>query len=166
MVLALMACSCEKSRDPDRHYDESKGFSIKFPKDWEIKRGDGVAAPLVEAVSSWEDDEDLFSEYVSVDVEEFAGDIGLEDMFERTREAQAGEFDHFEIEETGDIKIGSEDAKYMKFIIGMEEGRNRVLSYTLVKGRRGYLIGCVAEEGKFDRYSEIFRETAATFRFE
>lgn len=164
--ISFTGCSGEKVREQGRYYDEETGFSIVFPADWEVRKGDGINASLVEGVSPWEDDEDIFSEYVGVDVEEQEEKVSLEDMFEAMLGVQADEFEYFSEVERGDMKIGGVEAKYLVFDIGMEEGRNRVKSYTLVKGRKGYLISCVAEEGKFDRYLDLFEETAASFRFE
>ena len=66
----------------------------------------------------------------------------------------------------GEVKLGVEDARFLIFDIGMEEGRNRVISYTLIKKGKSFLIGCVAEDIKFDDYRERFEESAGTFRFE
>lgn len=162
----LSTCSGETVRIPGRYYHDGMQFSIEFPKEWEIREGDGMELSLVEAVSPWENDEDAFSEYIGVDVEELSEKVKLGELFESMRENQALEFSTFKELDKGDIKIERQDAKYLLFEFDMSEGRIRVMSYTLVKGKRGYLISCVAEASKYDRYKEAFEAAAASFRFE
>ncbi len=162
----LSMCSGETIRIPGRHYHDEMKFSIEFPKDWEIKEGDGEETCLVEAVSPWEDDEDAFSEYIGVDVEEFPEKIRLDELFDSMQEDQAREFSYFKELDRGDIEIDGQDAKYLLFEFKMVEGSNRAMSYTLVRGRKGYLISCVAEASKYDRYADAFEAAATSFRFE
>jgi hypothetical protein len=159
-------CSCGKNREPGRYYNEKKGFSIEFPDKWEIKKGDGVETPLVEAVSPWENEDDPFSEFISVDVEEFSEEIDLGKYAARLRQDQVGEFQYYEEIDRGETTINGVDAKITVYDIGMEEGTNRVLGFVLVKGMRGYLISCVAEDTKFSEYRETFEEAVFSFRFE
>ncbi len=68
--------------------------------------------------------------------------------------------------ERGDLQIDTKDAKYIIFDIGMDEGYNRVISFTLARDNRGYLISCLAEASKFDEYVSQFEQAANSFRFE
>jgi hypothetical protein len=165
-VCLLSTCSGETIRIPGRYYHDELKFSIEMPDDWEIREGDGVESSLVEAVSPWEDDEDAFSEYIGVDVEELPGKIELDELFDSMREEQAREFSYFKELDRGDITIDRQDAKYLFFEFEIPEGRNRAISYTLVKGGKGFLISCVAEASKYDRYADAFETAAVSFRFE
>jgi hypothetical protein len=165
-VCLLNSCSGETVRIPGRYYHDEMKFSIEFPKEWEIKEGDGEESSLVEGVSPWEDDEDAFSEYIGVDVEEFSEKIKLDELFDSMREDQAREFSYFKELDRCDIVIDGQDAKYLLFEFELDEGRNRAKSYTLVRDKRGYLISCVAEASKYDQYAEAFEAAAASFRFE
>ena len=166
MSLLVVMCSGEGYRETGRYYNKDMKFSIKIPEGWEVKEGDGIEVSMVELVSPWENDEDTFSEYIGVDVEHYAEKITLGELFDAMRQEQSQEFPYFEEHERGDVNINGEDAKYILFDIGMEEGYNKVICYALVKGKRGYLISCVAEASRFDEYFEIFQETAGSFRLE
>ncbi len=125
-----------------------------------------IILSFIEAVSLWENDEDPFSEYIGIDIAKMPEETTLSELFDSMVEEQAKEFKYFNEIERGDITINGEDARYLIFDIGMEEGRNRVISYTLIKGKKSILISCVAEDTKFEDYRGRFEESAATFRFE
>ncbi|MBN2185017.1 MAG: hypothetical protein JW746_06780 [Candidatus Krumholzibacteriota bacterium] len=164
--LINIQCSGKKSLEPGRFYSTEKKFSIIFPEGWEVRTEDWADGCHIEAVSPWEDDEDLFSEYIGVDVQPVEGGSSLSEVFAGMLDEQAKEFEYFKEIERGDIRLNGNDARYLIFDIGMEEGQNRVISYTLVKKGKSFLIGCVAEDVKFEDYRERFEESAGTFRFE
>ncbi len=164
--LMSIMCSQKAPHETGRYYDPELGYSIKKPEGWTLKKGDGISSSLIEIVSPWESAEDVFSDYVSVDVERFAEKTDLGEFFEEMVGNQAKEFDYFEELERGDTEIGGKKAKYLVFDIGMEEGYNRVKSFLVIKGRNGFLISGVAERSKFDDYLERFEKTALSFRFE
>ncbi|MBN2070565.1 MAG: hypothetical protein JW814_03820 [Candidatus Krumholzibacteriota bacterium] len=161
-----LLCSGKKPQDPGRYYSPDKEFSIVFPDGWQVKVEDSFGGSFTEAVSPWESDEDIFSEYIGIDIEEMPQKTGLSDLFDSMVEEQAGEFDYFAEIERGDIRINGEEAKFLIFDIAMAEGKNRVISYTMVRGRKSCLISCVAEDLKYDEYKNMFERSAATFRFE
>jgi hypothetical protein len=166
LFVFVTVSSCGGSREPGRYYNDENSFSIDFPDEWMLREGDGIDSPLIESVSPWEDDEDLFSEYVGVDIDELTGKADLKECFDEFKREQAQEFDHYEELESGDVEIDEIDAKYIVFDIGMEEGYNRVLAFLLVKGSREYFISCVAERSKFDDYRPVFEDVAHSFRCE
>ena len=166
ICLVSIQCSEKKSLEPGRFYSTENKFSIIFPEGWEVRVEDEINASHIEGVSPWEDDEDLFSEYIGIDIQQVEGGATLSEVFDSMVEEQAKEFEYFKEIERGDIKLNGNEARYLIFDIGMEEGRNRVISYTLIKKGKSFLIGCVAEDIKFDDYRERFEESAGTFRFE
>jgi hypothetical protein len=159
-------CSPKSEAEPGRYYDRDCQFSIWFPEEWMIREGDGENWPKVEAVSPWEDDYDEFSEYVAVDVEGLLEAADLADYFEETVKMQAVETPSYEEQGRGEAKIGDIDARWVEFGFESEGGMVVVLGYNLVKGTTGYLISCVAEEGKFSSYRSQFEEIVTSFRFE
>lgn len=165
-IFVYSACSRHHCTEPGCYHNKEKGFLITFPKEWNIEEGDGETEPIVEAVSPWEDDEDRFSEYVSVDIEELAEKMSLEDYFLQLRKEQSLDFPYFEEHDRGDVAINNRDAKWILFDVGSSEGIVRVLGFVLIKGKRGYLISCVAEGSKYDSYAETFEEIAYSFRLE
>lgn len=159
-------CSGSSPREPGRYYDPDLKYSIKKPEGWTLRKGDGISTSLIEIVSPWESAEDVFSDYVSVDVERFGDKRNLDEFFEEMVGNQAKEFDYFEELRRGDAEIGGRKAKYIVFDIGMKEGNNRVKSYVVIKGRNGFLISCVAERSKYEDCLERFEDTVSSFRFE
>ncbi len=166
LCLVNIQCSNKKDLEPGRFYSAEHEFSIIFPDGWEVRIDDSDGATHIEAVSAWEDDEDPFSDYIGIDIQSAGGVSSLSELFDGMVEEQALEFDYFKEVERGKIKLNGNDAMYLIFDIGMDEGRNRVISYTLIKNGKSYLIGCVAEDIKFDDYRGIFEKSAGTFRFE
>ena len=144
VVLAsiFLIFSCSKKREPGRYYSNESGFSIIFPEEWEITEGDGETAPIVEAVSPWEDDSDRFSEYVSVDIDDLPVKMSLEEYFAEVQLANSEDYPHYEEHDTGTIEIGSLEAMWTRFDVGSSEGMMAALGLVMLKGKRGYLISC------------------------
>ena len=165
-VCVLLAGCGGSKKEPDRYYHDTTGFSIQFPDGWMLREGDGVQASLVEGVSPWESEDDQFSEYVAVDVDELTGKVELEEYFNEYCTEQAAEFSNYEEIERGERTIGGKPAMYLLFEFGMEEGFNRALAFMLVKDKRAYLVSCLAEVSKFDDYRDTFEEAVSSFRIE
>jgi hypothetical protein len=159
-------CCCGKEREPGRYYCEKAGFSIVFPGEWDVTEGDGVTAPIVEAVSPWEDDSDRFSEYVSVDIENLQERLSLEEYFAQVRKANSVDYALYEEHETGDTEIDNRKAKWTRFDVGSSEGVMAALGFVMIKGKRGYLISCVAERSRYASYTETFENIVSSFRLE
>ncbi len=164
--IGFNGCSRKQEPEPGRYYSKEKGFSIKFPEDWETKTGRAEYEPVIQAASRWEDDVDRFREYISIEVDDLYGEVSLEDYYKDSVEEQIKTIPSFREIESGELRLRNVRARWIIFGIGSEEEANTALVYCLVKGRRGYLISCVAEASKFPDYRSRFEEIVRSFRFE
>jgi hypothetical protein len=164
--LSLAGCTSEDVPEAGRYYNEEMDFSIKFHPGWEIVEGDGYEYALVEGVSPWEDEDDEFSEHMTVDVEQLSGSVDLEAYHAETVEAQAEAIPGFYVEEEGRLTIGGVPAKYVVFGFDSDGYPMTAIGYTLVSNGRGYLIAGLAQAHKFVLYRDVFQKTADSFRIE
>jgi hypothetical protein len=162
----LTGCSGDSDGEPGRYSSSTYGFSIVFPQGWEIVEGDGEEVAMVEATSPWEDDDDEFSEHITVDVEDITKGTTVEVYFEETMEAQASMIPGFKTKARGRTTIDGRDAIWVEFDMEEEGGSLTVLGYAMVKGNRGYLITCIAQDRKYVSYEDVFRQAVQTFRCE
>ncbi len=164
-ILALLGVSlsaCSPSQEPGRFYDEGKRFSIKFPQDWETKKG-GMGT-VVMAFSPQEGPADGFRENVNVVVEELPRAISLQEYTELSLVNMRKLLTDFQMQESGDTSIGPNSAKWYIYSHRSGSVKATVLQYFLVKDRRAYVISTAAEPGQFSRYKPRFEEIAQTFR--
>jgi|GEM_PF-2434191 len=164
--LVIGGCSGRETRDPERYYDDERGFSVLFPDEWMLKKGDGENDPFIEATSAWENDLDEFSEYVTVDVERLPSKMSLEEYFESSLQEQILNLPNFSEIDRAEARLGEIEARYVLFDVDFPEGRNRILGYAMVNEDRGYLLTFVAEAKKYGQYETVFKEIAESFRFE
>jgi hypothetical protein len=162
----LVGCSGKSAPEPGRYYDRDRQFSIKFPDEWMIREGDGEEWPKVEAVSPWENDYDEFSEHVTVDVEYLPVDTDLDTYFEETVEWQIDDTPGYRERGRGDAEIDDVPAKWVTFDFESEGGTVTVMGYSLLEGKTGYLISCVAQAAKFSSYKREFEDIVKSFRVE
>ena len=168
LVVLLLAgsYSCSSKDEPGWFSAEEAGFAIKFPEDWGVYADPMNWVPVVEAESPLEDENDDFSEYVAVDVEELSSKIDTKDYFAQYRNTLAQDNTYYEEIETGEVEIGGEKWMYVVYDKEMPEAFWRILAYVTVEGGKGYVINCAAENSQFDRHKDLMMETAHSFEFE
>jgi hypothetical protein len=166
MAILMAGCVGENVSDEGRYSNSEMSFSIEFHPGWEIIEGDGYEYALVEAVSPWDGEDDMFAEHVSVDVEDLRGDTDLDAYHTETVEAQAEAIPGFYVEEEGRTTIGGVAARYVVFGFESEGYPMTAIGYTLIKDGKGYLIAGLAEAHTFVLYKDVFQQTAASFRID
>ncbi|MCK4420547.1 hypothetical protein KAW48_02025 [candidate division WOR-3 bacterium] len=159
-------CGTKSPPEPGRYYNKGKGFSIKFPGEWEIKEGPGQEEPAVEATSPWENEADMFSEFIAIYVDELPGTTSLKDYFNELNFNTENDLAHYQEKERGNISIDNTDTKWIIFTYTLAEGAMQSISYLLIKDNKAYMISCNSEPEKFDMYRSKFKEAVQTFRFE
>ena len=166
IVLITGVCSCSGDKEePGLFVSGVAGFSIKFPEQWVIYEEVGNWTPVVEGESPLDDEDDGFSEYVAVDVEQLPSKISVDDYFDNYRRKLSAETRNFEQHEVGEVKIDGTKAHYILYDKEMPEAYWRILAYVMVKNGKGYVINCAAENRQFDRNYEALMEIAHTFEF-
>lgn len=162
VALGIWLGACSPSREPGRFYDDDKGFSIKFPQDWETKKG--VMGTVVMAFSPQEGTSDGFRENANVVVENLPQTFTLDQYTELSLSNMRKLLTDFQMQENGDTTIGGLSAKWYIYTHRAGSVTATVLQYFLVKGLRAYVISTAAEPGQFSKYKPTFEEIAQTFR--
>jgi len=168
ITLSLLTEGCgEKApTDPNRYYNKKYNFSIKFPKDWEIYEGQSEDEPVVEAVSPWESDSDMFSEFIDIYVDELPGWMNLDDYNREISINSRNELAHYQEEDSGTITIDNTDVKWTLFSYTIAEGKMQALVYLMIKDNRAFIISCNTEPHKYQMYKENFKNSANSYKFE
>ena len=109
IALAVLAAACGK-KEPGYFRDRSKGFSVVFPNDWEVKTEGLLGATVVQALSPLEEKGVLFRENVNISVEELSKDVGLSYYREITFENIARALGEFREVERNDFTLDGRKA--------------------------------------------------------
>lgn len=160
-TLSLSACS---PREPGRHYITKKGFSIKTPENWETK--EELMGMAFVTLSPQEGPADDFRENVNIIVEDLPRTLSLEEYYELSLANVRQLLTEFEEYESGQSSINGCDTKWLVYSHRMGIFNIKVLVYSLIKGRRAYVITCSAAHDQFSIYRPQFEGIAGTFRFE
>ncbi len=159
--------SCSKKEDEEGWFvTDAAGFAIRFPEEWGVYSDPLNWVPVVEGESPLENEDDYFSEYVAVDVEQLSPEMNTEDYFDVYLNKLQGENEYFVQMELGDAEIGGQKWKYILYEKEMPEAHWLILAYITVHGNKGYVINCAAVKDQFERSRETMTAIAGTFRFE
>jgi len=163
-LLVVVGCGSKEPPEPGRYYDEDRGISIRFPGGWEvIEEEDGDA---VSAVAPFESEQDMLQESISVSVEDLDDEMTVDEFSKRVNVITAAECVDYHMELSGSATIADLPANWIIFSYKESEGTIMTLGYSLVKGKRGYLITCNAEPHTYAAYSSIFATAAESLRIE
>ncbi|MCK4322643.1 hypothetical protein KAX08_09025 [candidate division WOR-3 bacterium] len=162
----INGCGKKSPPEPGRYYNKTKGFSIKFPKGWEIFEGQTEEDPVVEAVSPWESDSDMLSEFISIYVDELPNWMDLDDYYSELSINSENELAHYQEEDSGTSTIDDTYVKWLIFSYTVAEGAMQNISYLFFKDHQAYIITCNSEPEKFYMYKSKFEEVAQSFKFE
>lgn len=166
LSLLTKGCGGKVPPEPNRYYNKKYNFSIKFPENWEIYEGQSEDEPVVEAVSPWESDSDMFSEFIDVYVDELPGWMGLDDYYREISINSKNELANYQEEDSGTITIDNTDVKWTLFSYTVAEGAMKALSYIMIKDNHAFIISCNTEPYKYQMYKEIFEKAINSFKFE
>lgn len=172
LVLSALVLSCvspggcarRPPPEPGRYHSKEKGFSIRLPKEWE--RREGIMGTTVIALSPQEGPADQFRENVNVFVEELPRTISLEEYSTLSLANLRKLMTDFQELGTGEAVIGKATAVRRISSYRMGQFSLKALAYSLVKGRRAYVITCSSEAEQFDTYLGKFEDIAESFRLE
>lgn len=165
IALAVLAAACGK-KEPGYFRDRSKGFSVVFPNDWEIKTEGLLGATVVQALSPLEEKGDLFRENVNVSVEELSKDMGLSYYREITFENIARALGEFREIERNDFTLDGRKAVMTVFTHRSGALRLKVMLCLVVERHRGYVLVGTATEKSFPEYKPVFFRILRSMKLE
>jgi len=160
-LVLLISCS---RKEKGRYYSDEYGFSIVFPKYWEIQQKEMGTAVI--ALSPEEGSKDDFRENVSITVEEVSGDITLDKYFVVSQQNLKSYSKDYKLLYKNNTWLSRKPAMILGFTYSMSGLKLKVLQYYCLYKNKAYVITCTALPHTFDRYEEIFLKIVRTFRFE
>jgi len=163
VVVAGNALLKETPPEPGRYYNDEHKFSIKFPEGWEITSEFGGKSII--AVCPVNEETDNFSKVVQVIIQDLPFRPKLDFFFD----ALLSEYRRnmgTSIQETGDVVISDTKAKWATIHMFKEGQKAQTLINCMVKGKKGYMIQCVAEPDNFSEHKNIFDMAVQSFKYE
>ncbi len=161
LLLTFLSCS---TKDPNRYYNTKHGFSIIFPKDWEIQ--ESFMGTSVISRSSLENEADQFKENINVVVEKLPKDMGLDEYLELNLSNMYKFLTDFKEIEKGSVELSDNDARWLIYTGQLGQLDMKALVYFTIKGMRAYVITCSSSPNSFEEYKDRFKEIVNSFQLE
>ena len=153
LISGLITGCDSEPKEPGRYYNNSKGFSIKFPDGWSDKKPE---AGILVQVSNPE-----ISAQIGVQVQEIPEEKTLDDAFKfmlTMMQRQGGQ-----IISQGEADISGNNSRWFTCRYRNE----KLLEYLIKKENYLYAIIFTSDLDKFtDDFENEMREVAGSFRFE
>lgn len=142
--------------------DKEKGFSITFPKIWNIK--ENVKGAAVMGFSPKESESDTFLENVNVVASQANLDGYDAQKYFQVNYGPLAELEGFKEVERGETTIEGKKAIWIIFTHHTSSLDAKAVQYYLVRGARGYVITGTGLSTSFDKYKPQFEQIARSFR--
>ena len=147
-----------------KNYNGKDYFSVKIPKQWEIK--EKFKEVTVSAFPPGTSSSDKIRDNVCINVIRFPVALNVTECLKifESKYQKIGE--GFQEIAKGDTTIADEDAKWITFIerIGTIDFKSKI--YLVVRDKRFYLIKYTTKTNDFSKYSNIFEAIVLSFEFE
>lgn len=151
-----------RSVTPKQFTDKEKGFSITFPKFWQIN--ENVKGAAVMGFSPKENEADTFLENVNV----VASQANLEgydaQKYFQVNYAPLAELEGFKEVERGETTLEGKKAIWVIFTHQTGNLDAKAIQYYLVRGSRGYVITGTGLSTTFEKYKPQFDQVARSFK--
>ncbi len=155
----IQGCS---SPEPVHYVNAEKSFSLDLPGDWEIR--EKFFATVVMAVRRGSSSE--FKESVNVTTEDLPATRSLDEYMALTLQKMPQVLKGFRVLEHGVSYPDRRESRWMVFSHTMGRRELKVISYTLVRASRAYVITCTSTPEKFDEYQPLFETIAGSLTFQ
>lgn len=147
-----------------RYHNREYGFSILLPRFWAIQ--EKYKDAMVAAFDYPSGPSDKFQENMNVRIKELPNEIPLDAFFEINKEwlLESGiRGIKSEISE-GTVFAGKDKGKWLIFNNRTDKLSLKIIISIWLKGKRAYIVNCVAENTKFPKYELIFKTSLRSFR--
>lgn len=151
-----------KTGAPGQYRNPAKGFSIVFPRDWQVKENE-MGLDVI-ALAPGDGPSDKFQENVTVSSAAMAKPLDAEEILKGNLDAMMKVITEFKPEDRGTVEINGVTAAWLSYRQLQGQFRLKVKLYALPGKGRAYLIHCVAEEASAPSYEERFATIARSFR--
>ena len=108
----------------------------------------------------------MLRESISVSVEDLDDEMTVDEFSSYVNAVTASECADYHLELSGSATIADLPTNWIIFSYKGEEGTMMTLGYSLVDGKRGYLVTCNAEPHTYAAYSSIFATAAESLKIE
>ena len=161
VLVSLCACTSK----PVEYHSKEKGFSIQFPKSWEIKEHT-MKSDVAEIVVAAAGTEGNGYQQINVAVENLPNEMGVEEYFRKEKEELSKALPQFQALEEGKETLNNQAARWLVYSMQTKDTPAKLIVYTVVKGKQGYSITGGTLVNQFDQYRPKFEATAKSFRLE
>lgn len=163
-VTSMTVSGCKKKDEAGRYYSRDKGYSIKIPDSWDIKKA--YLGTDIVAVSPPDGPLDDFHENFNVMVQPLNESLTVDQFYQKSIPGFKSVTQEFREHTHGYIELDGEKARWDIISHKMGPLTIKVLAYITIRNTSGYVITFSASEAKFSEYEEMFKNIADTFRFE
>jgi hypothetical protein len=160
-LISLAACTSK----PVEYHSKEKGFSIQFPKGWEIKEHT-MKSDIAEVVVQAAGNEGNSYQQINVAVENLPNEMGVEEYFQKEKEELSKMLPQFQAVEEGKETLNSQPGRWLVYTMQAKDTQAKLIVYALVKGKQGYSITGGAMASQFDQYRPKFEASARSFKLE
>jgi serine/threonine-protein kinase len=149
---------------PELHVSKDAGYSIQFPKEWEVMKG--VMGTDVVALAPSKDPEDLFRENVNIIFANLDSPISRKDYYDYNLKSLSQLLTDFDLEENLDVQLDGMEAKKIVFTHTLGVVNAKVMQFLMIDGQKAYVLTFTADPLDFDKYRPKFEEIANSFKFQ
>ena len=142
---------------------QKAGYTITFPKSWQIKPTTGLVDLL--AISPPDSKGDTYNENISVVVEPTKIVNTSAAYFKDNKMVMAKSIQGFKIVKEGMDIVGRKPAYWMIFNQTTNGVKLQLKSYFFYKDGNGYVITCASTPSSFNRYLLVFNQIATSMKF-
>lgn len=142
---------------------QKAGYTITFPKTWQIKPTNGLVDLL--AISPPDIKGDTYNENISIVIEPTKIINNSTDYFKDNKIAMSKSIQGFKIVKEGMDIVGRKPAYWMIFNQTTNGIKLQLKSYFFYKDGNGYVITCASTPSSFNRYLLVFNQIAASLKF-
>ena len=160
MLFVLGLISCTEERDPSLFYNESEGYSIRFPSDWEIQdSGKSIIALLPK-----KSEDDVGRSSVFITVVDLPDGPREDDYLQQGIPILKESLPGFEFETKGPWNTHGKSALWARYSSRREGTVLEHLAYILNMNEKSYSIICTVPHQDFAEFRPVLDDLASTFK--
>ena len=170
-VLILFSCKSEDKYEGFKKYEnEEKGFSIKYPENWNYREGfakEIETGSIVVFQSPSEGKRDLFLENVHVFTEPLPDSVkNVDDYLEYSKIYLPSQLQEMEILEEGKSQIDGQQSRWIIFNYVNRLQRVTSIGYIFYKNDEGFAVVATARPEDFMGKRRLFEKIVTSIKFE
>lgn len=164
ITLIFLTSFCSAQTDTTKATFSKDNYKIEYPRSWRLDTS-GIMGTELFLFSALENQTDLFSENVSLIIQDLAGqNINLEN-YKTITDKQINDFaNNPTVYESAIKKLNNKE--YFKITYAMTQGKSRlkITSICFIKDDKAYLLTLTTEIEKYELFKQTGEEILSSFR--